>query len=208
VIFKYKVNWAYRKNVTTNYILRADGAANNLSWDLTPPRILQETDAYTNIVFSAPEGDFHWVLTPNLHGAYQYFVNRALPSLGEFRTLWRLDNRTFTHAWTVERDEALVTFADVRAAKTVKDYTLQRADGTYITKYDLSTFVANTEGKSTLLYWGVYGVLPSTGKGIGSWYVHAGKVCVCERAHIKDLYLQPTGLPQWRSSEARAHGAS
>jgi rhamnogalacturonan endolyase len=128
-------------------------------------------------VFSAPEGDLHWVLTPDLPGAYQYFVNRALSSLGEFRTLWQLDNRTFTHGWTVERNEPLVTLADIKAAKTVRDYTLQRADGTYITKYDLSTFVANTEGNSTLLYWGVYGTIPSTRQGVGSWYIHGGKVC-------------------------------
>ena len=136
-------------------------------------------------MFSAPEGDFHWVLTPELHGAYQYFVNRALPVLGEFRTLWRLDNRTFTHGWTVERDEPLVTFADVVAAKPVKDGTLQRANGSYITKYDLSTFMANTEGNSTLLYWGVYGVMPSTRQGIGSWYIHAGKVCVHVPPRVK-----------------------
>lgn len=157
--------------------LRPDGQAKDLDWNRVPPKIFRQTERHTDIIFSALEGDLHWVLTPELSGAYQYFVNRALPSLGEFRTLWRLDNKTFTHTWTVERNERLVTFADVKAAKTVRDYTLQRVDGSYITKYDLSTFVANTEGRSTLLYWGVYGKIPRTGAGVGSWYIHAGKVC-------------------------------
>jgi hypothetical protein len=38
--------------------------------------------------------------------------------------------------------------------------------------------MANTEGNSTLLYWGIYGTIPATRQGIGSWYIHAGKVCV------------------------------
>jgi rhamnogalacturonan endolyase len=117
-------------------------------------------------------------LTPQLAGAYQYFVNRALPVLGEFRTLWRLDNETFTHGWTVERDEPLVSFADVKAATSVKDGTLQRANGSFITKYDLSTFVANAEGD--LLFWGMYGAFRNSSKqasnGVGSWYIHGGKV--------------------------------
>jgi rhamnogalacturonan endolyase len=46
-------------------------------------------------MFSANEGDMHWVIYPDLAGAYQYFVNRGLPVLGEFRTLFRLDNTTF-----------------------------------------------------------------------------------------------------------------
>jgi rhamnogalacturonan endolyase len=111
-------------------------------------------------------------LTPSLAGAYQYFVNRALPALGEFRSLWRLDNRTFTHAWTVERDEKLVSLHDIISSRKIQDETWQRQDGSFITKYDLSTFLPVVEGTPSV--WGVYGNLPNV-KGeeakVGSWYM-------------------------------------
>jgi rhamnogalacturonan endolyase len=56
------------------------------------------------VSFSAAEGDMHWVIYPDLAGCYQYFVNRALPVLGEFRTLFRLDNTTFFSGKTNIKD--------------------------------------------------------------------------------------------------------
>lgn len=144
---------------------RSDGAQSDLN--LTNARIFRQDNHYTDIVFTAKEGDFHWVLTPDLAGAYQYFVNRALPTLGEFRTLWRLDNSSFTQGKTRERDEALPALADILAANKTQDETWQRADGSYITKYDFSTFVPSVEGDVS--YWGV------CGEGVGSWYIHSGK---------------------------------
>jgi rhamnogalacturonan endolyase len=148
-----------------------------LSWTRATPVIFKATGEYTDIVFSAVEGDLHWVLTPNLAGAYQYFVNRALPTLGEFRTLWRLDNATFTHGYTSERNEALVPLKEIRGsgAKKVQDETWQRSDGSYITKYDLSVFLPNIEGD--LSFWGLHGHLNDDVKAdkVGSWYIHGGK---------------------------------
>jgi rhamnogalacturonan endolyase len=143
-----------------------------LSWTLKAPYIYRKTEGYVDIAFSAREGDIHFVLTPTLAGAYQYFVNRALPKLGEFRTLWRLDNATFTHGFTTETNAALPPLSDFRASTKVQDETWKRSNGSFITKYDLSTFLPVVEGD--LAYWGVYGKLPS-GEGIGSWYIHGGK---------------------------------
>ncbi|KAK6856949.1 hypothetical protein PG995_007136 [Apiospora arundinis] len=86
-----------------------NGAQSDLNW--TAASIEKEGThngaAYLDIKFTAREGDMHWVIFSGLAGAYQYFVNRDLPVLGEFRTLWRLDNATFTHGKTDLRDEAL-----------------------------------------------------------------------------------------------------
>ncbi|KAF2429048.1 putative rhamnogalacturonase [Tothia fuscella] len=158
-------------NASGHYV-SYNGAANNLSWTLTPPKIHRKSGIYTDIVFSAKEGDVHFVLTPTLTGAYQYFVNRALPKLGEFRTLWRLDNATFTHGFTNSNDLPLPPLSDFRASTTIQDETWQRKDGTFITKYDLSTFMPSVEGD--LAFWGIYGKLPN-GEGVGSWYIHGGK---------------------------------
>jgi rhamnogalacturonan endolyase len=57
----------------------------------------------------------------------------------------------------------------------VQDETWQRADGSFITKYDLSTFLPNVEGD--LSFWGVYGLLggQNGAEKVGSWYIHGGK---------------------------------
>ncbi|KAF2400945.1 hypothetical protein EJ06DRAFT_509925 [Trichodelitschia bisporula] len=160
-------------NASGHYV-SYNGAANNLSWNLSPPRIVRKSGEYTDIMFSAAEGDMHWVLTPTLLGAYQYFVNRALPRLGEFRTLWRLSNDTFTHGWTTERDAPLARLAEMQeATQKTGDETWVNAQGVSFTKYDLSTFLPNIEGEPTV--WGIYGKMPKSGEGIGSWYIHGGK---------------------------------
>ncbi|KAF2093322.1 polysaccharide lyase family 4 protein [Rhizodiscina lignyota] len=148
-----------------------NGAVDNLNW--TSARIVKKSGDYTDIAFSANEGDMHWVLTPDLFGAYQYFVNRALPTLGEFRTLWRLDNTTFTRGHTSERDQDLPPLALILSGTKVQDETWLLPNGTYVTKYDFATFLPSIEGN--LSYWGVYGQLNGTGAQIGSWYIHAGK---------------------------------
>ena len=106
----------------------------------------------------------HWVIFSGLAGAYQYFVNRALPVLGEFRTLWRLDNTTFTKGKTDLRDELLPPLSEYLPQNKVQDETWLKPDGSgYITKYDFTSWVRNQK------YYGVYG------EGFGSWYINAGK---------------------------------
>ncbi|RAK76945.1 putative rhamnogalacturonase [Aspergillus fijiensis CBS 313.89] len=169
----------YYKNVDLvgdawGHYVSYNGAQSDLN--LTNARIHKVTGDYTDVVFTATEGEFHWVLTPTLTGAYQYFVNKALPTLGEFRTLWRLANDSFTHGWTDERNEALPPLSDIVNAVKIQDETWQQADGTYITKYDFATFLPVIEGQSAL--WGLYGPLggqEASGEQVGSWYIHGGK---------------------------------
>ncbi|EOD52565.1 putative rhamnogalacturonate lyase protein [Neofusicoccum parvum UCRNP2] len=138
-----------------------NGAANDLAW--TSAEIFYRTDDYIDVQFNAAEGEFHWVIYNDLVGAYQYFVNHALPVLGEFRTLWRLDNESFPNGRTTEKDGALPAFADYLTATKVQDETWQKADGTYLTKYDWSAFIREQD------YYGVYG------DEFGSWYINPGK---------------------------------
>ncbi|KAK8005177.1 rhamnogalacturonase [Apiospora arundinis] len=144
-----------------------NGAQSDLNW--TAASIEKEGAhngaAYLDVKFTAREGDMHWVIFSGLAGAYQYFVNRDLPVLGEFRTLWRLDNATFTHGKTDLRDEALPPLSDYRPENKVQDETWLKPDGSggYLTKYDLSSWIR------TQSYYGVYG------ERFGSWYINAGK---------------------------------
>lgn len=144
-----------------------DGAANDLAW--TSANIARNGTykgvSYIDVLFTAAEGDMHWVIFAGQHGAYQYFVNHALPDLGEFRTLWRLDNTTFPNARTVTKDGVLPPLSDYIAANKIQDETWLSPDGkSYITKYDWTSWIRTQD------YYGVYG------DEVGSWYIHPGKV--------------------------------
>ncbi|KAF2141847.1 polysaccharide lyase family 4 protein [Aplosporella prunicola CBS 121167] len=128
----------------------------------TSAEIFAKGDDYIDVRFNATEGELHWVIFDDLPGAYQYFVNRALPVLGVFRTLVRLDNQTFTHGRTNIKDDAFPALAEIRAGTNVQDETWEKADGTFITKYDWSDFIRSID------YYGVYG------EGFGSWYIRPG----------------------------------
>ncbi|KAI1155456.1 rhamnogalacturonate lyase [Nemania diffusa] len=143
-----------------------NGAASDLSWNsasIVKQGSYQGAD-YIDVMFTAAEGEMHWVIFSGLAGSYQYFVNRALPVLGEFRTLWRLDNTTFPRGKTDRRDEELPPLSDYIDANKVQDETWLRPDGSgYITKYDFTAWIR------TQTYYGVYG------ESFGSWYINPGK---------------------------------
>lgn len=152
----------------TSSTVDKDGTGIKLKWtsaSIVSSGTYNATD-YIDVAFTASEGDFHWVIFAGLPGAYQYFVNRALPTLGEFRTLWRLDNTTFTHGRNNIRDAPLPPLADYLPQNKVQDETWLSPNGTtgtYLTKYDFSAFL-----RAQTAY-GVYG------DGFGSWYIHPGK---------------------------------
>ncbi|KAJ4374835.1 hypothetical protein N0V83_001913 [Neocucurbitaria cava] len=138
-----------------------NGAASDLNW--TSAAVADSGNDWINVKFTANEGDFHWVIYDDLPGAYQYFVNHALPTLGEFRTLWRLDNTSFSRGRTNVKDGVLPPLEEYRSAINVQDETWQKADGTYLTKYDWSGNVRDMD------FHGVYG------DEVGSWYLNPGK---------------------------------
>ncbi|KAL1794330.1 hypothetical protein ACET3X_007751 [Alternaria dauci] len=138
-----------------------NGAASDLSW--TSAAIVDSDTDFINVKFTAKEGDFHWVIYDGLPGAYQYFVNHALPTLGEFRTLWRLDNVSFPRGYNNVKDGVLPALDEYLQATNVQDETWQKADGSFLTKYDWSGFVREQT------YYGVYG------DEVGSWYLNPGK---------------------------------
>ncbi|KAF2009250.1 polysaccharide lyase family 4 protein [Aaosphaeria arxii CBS 175.79] len=138
-----------------------NGAASDLNW--TSAAIVDSGSNYINVKFTAVGGDFHWVIYDDLVGAYQYFVNRALPVLGEFRTLWRLDNQSFPNGRTNIKDGVLPPLSEYASATNVQDETWQKADGTFLTKYDWSAFIKDVD------FHGVYG------EEFGSWYINPGK---------------------------------
>lgn len=70
---------------------------------------------------------------------------------------------SFPNGHTNVKDGELPPLADYAAATNVQDETWQKADGTFLTKYDWSAFVRDQT------YYGVYG------DEVGSWYINPGK---------------------------------
>ncbi|TDZ16818.1 Rhamnogalacturonate lyase [Colletotrichum orbiculare MAFF 240422] len=131
---------------------------NNLKF--TNATIASRGTNYIDVSFTAAAGDFHWVIFDDLTGAYQYFVNRALPDISILRTLWRLAPEYFPSGRTHLKDEPLPDIALYANATNVQDETWQLADGSFITKYDWSNAVRDRD------FYGIYG--PKA----GSWYIH------------------------------------
>ncbi|KAF2134928.1 polysaccharide lyase family 4 protein [Dothidotthia symphoricarpi CBS 119687] len=150
-----------RVGVAAGHYVSYNGAASDISW--SSASIVESGTDWINVKFTANEGDFHWVIYDNLAGAYQYFVNRDLPTLGEFRTLWRLDNTSFPRGHTNVKDGVLPSLDEYNNATNVQDETWQKADGSYLTKYDWSANVREND------FHGVYG------NEVGSWYLNPGK---------------------------------
>lgn len=103
------------------------------------------------------------MIRDNQPGAYQYFVNKRLPRIGEFRSILRLDPKTFPKGRTSVRDGNLPSLSDIQKSTKTQDETWKRSDGSYITKYDWSDNVRSMD------FYGVYG------SGYGAWYIHAGR---------------------------------
>ncbi|RAH86539.1 putative rhamnogalacturonase [Aspergillus japonicus CBS 114.51] len=140
------------------------GQSEDFNWH--SPKIVDASTDWIDVQYESNYGNLHWVIDRTTAGAWQYFMNTALPhSLGEFRCLWRLDNGTFTHGHNYIKDEVLPTLAETNEGIVVQDSTNQLPNGTYITKYDWSSFINVPEAG----FWGVYG------GSFGSWFIHPSK---------------------------------
>ncbi|KAK0111819.1 hypothetical protein ONS96_001087 [Cadophora gregata f. sp. sojae] len=156
-------------NAAGHYVSHSGGS----SLDWTSAKIFSQNEQFLDVVFESPLGDFHWVIFPDLAGAYQYFVNKALPTLGEFRTLFRLNNTTFVNGKTAVKEGALPTLAEIATGTKVGDETWQLPSGSYITKYDWSSFIRPTShSQSNDISTNFHGVY---GPGFGSWFITPGK---------------------------------
>jgi rhamnogalacturonan endolyase len=138
-------------------LVSIDGESNLV---FTDAKVTAKGTHFIDVSFESTAGDLHWVIFDDLSGAYQYFVNRALPDISIFRTLWRLSPDYFTHGRTHLKDEPLPDFSLFSTGTNVQDETWQLADGSYITKYDWSNAVRDRD------FYGVYG------SKVGSWWIH------------------------------------
>ncbi|ANZ76280.1 BA75_03275T0 [Komagataella pastoris] len=145
-----------------------EGALHDLNY--TSITITDQTENMIDLSFNAYEGEHHMVLFQGLDGFYSYFVNKNLPTLGEFRTLFRLNPDVYQSGHTTLKDGLLPIFPDdFKGVKTFDETWLAPDNSSYITKYDWSSRTHEEEA------FGVYGTYNETGKDYGFWLVSPGR---------------------------------
>lgn len=128
----------------------------------SPTRLQVTTNTTTmvDIAYISNWGELHYIVRSGISGLYSYFVATGIGTVGEFRTLYRVDGSIFRTGYNADRSAiAFPTLSQIKSAKVLQNATYQLADGTVYTKYDASTYVAQDR------LHGVYG------DGYGVWLI-------------------------------------
>ena len=135
----------------------------NGSQTFSPTGLRVDTDTadMADIAYISPWGELHYVARSGVSGLYSYFLATGIGTVGEFRTLYRVDGSIFRSGFNAERSGPFPTLADIKAGTKLQDETFQLLDGTVYTKYDWATYVARDQ---------VHGVY---GDGAGVWVISA-----------------------------------
>lgn len=119
-------------------------------------KVVTNTSTMADIAYISSWGELHYVVRSGVSGLYSYFVATGIGTVGEFRTLYRVNGSIFRNGYNSVRSIAFPTLSQINSAKVLQDSTYQLADGSIYTKYDGATYVA----QDTLhgVYGGGYGV--------------------------------------------------
>ncbi len=129
----------------------------------SPTQLTVVTNSATmvDIAYSSSWGDLHYVVRSGVSGLYSYFVATGIGTVGEFRTLYRVNGSIFRTGYNgVESAIAFPTLSQIQSATVLQDSTYQLSNGTIYTKYDASTYLMSQD-----LLHGVYG------GGYGVWMI-------------------------------------
>src|SRR5258708_37640330 len=92
--------------------------------------------------YSGLGGALHYAPRRGVSGLYSYFVATGIGTVGEFRTLYRVDGSVFRNGFNAERSGAFPTLADIQAGTKLQDETVLLQNGTVYTEDDWATDVA------------------------------------------------------------------
>src|SRR5450432_385577 len=119
-------------------------------------KVVTNTSTMADIAYISSWGELHYVVRSGVSGLYSYFVATGIGTVGEFRTLYRVNGSIFRTGYNSVRSIAFPTLSQINSAKVLQDSTYQLADGSIYTKYDATTYVA--QDKLHGVYGGGYGV--------------------------------------------------
>ncbi|MBX5450572.1 MAG: hypothetical protein IRZ24_10925, partial [Thermogemmatispora sp.] len=115
--------------------------------------VVTNTASMVDIAYISSWGELHYVVRSGVSGLYSYFLATGIGTVGEFRTLYRVDGSIFRTGYNgVETAIAFPTLSQIQSATELQDSTYQLSDGTIYTKYDAATYLMSQD-----LLHGVYG---------------------------------------------------
>jgi rhamnogalacturonan endolyase len=122
----------------------------------TALKVVTNTSTMVDLAYISSWGELHYVVRSGVSGLYSYFVATGIGTVGEFRTLYRVNGSIFRTGYNSVRSIAFPTLSQINSAKVLQDSTYQLADGSIYTKYDAVTYVQ--QDKLHGVYGGGYGV--------------------------------------------------
>lgn len=166
--------------------------------------VVTNTSSMVDIAYTSSWGDLHYVVRSGVSGLYSYFLASGIGTVGEFRTLYRVNGSIFRTGYTgVQSAIAFPTLSQLQAATVLQDSTYQLTNGTIYTKYDAATYMSQD------LLHGVYG------GGYGVWmispsheYVDGGPMKQDLMVHVDDSSGDAVVLNMLASSHFGTPGAS
>jgi rhamnogalacturonan endolyase len=107
----------------------------------TQLEVVTNTPDMADIAYISTWGELHYVVREHISGLYSYFVATGIGTVGEYRTLYRVDSSIFTTGYNGVSTITFPTLSQIQQSTTLQDSTYKLADGTVYTKYDASTYV-------------------------------------------------------------------
>lgn len=129
----------------------------------TQLQVVTNTPDMVDIAYISTWGELHYVARRGISGLYSYFVATGIGTVGEFRTLYRVDGNIFRNGYNGVRSGAFPTLSDIQNSTKIQDETFRLPNGTVYSKYDWATYVAQDR------LHGLYGT--SNGKNYGVWMI-------------------------------------
>ena len=118
--------------------------------------VITNTSTMVDLAYTSSWGELHYVVRSGVSGLYSYFVATGIGTVGEFRTIYRVNGSIFRTGYNSVRSIAFPTLSQIKSAKVLQDSTYQLADGSIYTKYDATTYVQQDALHG--VYGGGYGV--------------------------------------------------
>ena len=129
----------------------------------TQLQVVTNTAEMADIAYISTWGELHYVVRSGVSGLYSYFVATGIGTVGEYRTLYRVDGNIFRNGYNAVRSGPFPTLSDIQHSTKLQDETFLLPNGTVYSKYDWSTYVAQDH------LHGVYGT--SNGNNYGVWMI-------------------------------------
>ncbi|WP_051624114.1 polysaccharide lyase family protein [Clostridium akagii] len=103
-------------------------------------KIVTNNSTMVDVAYISDWGELHYVLRNNVSGIYSYFVASNLGTVGEFRTVYRVDGSIFRNGYNSVKSGALPTLSDIQNGTKLQDETWQFQNGQIYTKYDWADY--------------------------------------------------------------------